>query len=124
MIPKFRAWDKKWKRWILSQDIDYYGFEEEWYFDRRAKEDGDVIETAVGFKEIELEWSTGLKDKNGRPICENDIVIAGNRGTGTVEWFSGGFITRFDTRRHELINNHVEIIGNIHENKELLNGYN
>ena len=66
---------------------------------------------------------TGLPDKNGLiEIFEGDIVIAGNRGTGVVEWYAGGFITRFDARRYELINNHVEVIGNIHENKELLHG--
>ena len=68
----------------------------------------------------EYEYATGLKDKNGKEIYEGDIVIAGNRGTGVVEWFAGGFITRFDTRRHELINNHVEIIGDIHTSPELL----
>ncbi len=61
---------------------------------------------------------TGLRDKNGQEIYEGDIV-AWHQFKITVEWnpmeARFGFPTEYSLRQHE-----VEIIGNIHENPELL----
>lgn len=79
-----------------------------------------------------LDQCTGLKDRNGRLIYENDLIkllVARNRGwirKGTiapVEWcnFSCcGFVLSCMGNLTEKCANNCEVIGNIHENKELL----
>lgn len=78
------------------------------------------------------EQCTGLKDRNGRLIYENDLVkllVARNRGwirKGTiapVEWgnFSCcGFMLSCLGNLTEKCAKNCEVVGNIHENKELL----
>lgn len=79
-----------------------------------------------------LDQCTGLKDRNGRFIYENDLIkllVARNRGwirKGTiapVEWrnFSCcGFMLSCMGNLTEKCAKNCEVIGNIHENKELL----
>lgn len=76
-----------------------------------------------------LEQCTGLKDNNGKLIYEGDIVdlLPEVDETAVVEWDevtvcfcvvskSGGFMATFDNYRGD----DLEVIGNIHENPELL----
>lgn len=126
---EFRVWSDYWKK---------YATEAELYMDGL----GDaVFETEDGIPHHEntdliIELSTGLKDKNGKKIWEGDIVkltgkVAKNKSTlYKVVW--DNFLTGFDLisleRSKEDIGylNEVEmeerykVIGNIHENKELL----
>ena len=121
---KCRAWDTKWHRWILPRDIVLYGGE--WYFDRRAEAEGDIIE-CTGLEEVILEWFTGIKDKNGVEIYDGDIVNAKPLLLGT----SRGKVVRVDKIAGfgvEMLTGiwtmdgieEIEVIGNIHENKDLL----
>lgn len=68
--------------------------------------------------------STGLKDKNGKLIYEADIVKNGLHNC-LVEWYKGGFwvngfINGAKWEMHKY-HNTLEVIGNIYENKDLLN---
>jgi uncharacterized phage protein (TIGR01671 family) len=80
---------------------------------------------------------TGLKDKNGKEIYEGDIIQEGSGPCGdtrgVVENVNGDTVVRFlpgsipDDWNHEYypvfgLMDHSEIIGNIYENPELLEG--
>lgn len=68
---------------------------------------------------------TGLSDKIGRKIFEGDIVHNDYGYPGVVEWLYGSFIIRFfngdDWDICQYIKEEcIKIIGNIHDNPELL----
>ena len=68
---------------------------------------------------------TGLTDKNGKRIFEGDIVNVENalvRGIFAVEYcgISACFIVSHGERRYFLGGCNCKIIGNIHDNPELL----
>ena len=123
---KFRAWDKNLEFMIdpgyLS--LDGGGLQSVFYDNCDAEEsrwEEDV-------RDIELMQYTGLKDKNGKEIYEGDAILLDyGRGkrVAVVEWSnsSAGFVyhTLADSFLHPLTGKPAdEVIGNIYENKELL----
>ena len=73
---------------------------------------------------------TGLTDKNGRKIFEGDIVKTSHGGStyyAKIEWDDGSFwVTNHDIQMpsyiSEVSKTYLEVIGNIHDNPELLGG--
>lgn len=66
---------------------------------------------------------TDLTDKNGTKIFEGDILKSDNGDISVVEYWNGAFCQYFKChgRHTECIYNSVsEVIGNIHDNKELI----
>ena len=129
-MPKFRAWDKISKKMFPVTMIDFgqsYVMIEE-INELLCKRD---------FDEIEIIQSTGLFDKNGKEIYEGDIVRFSDCDDDVyitpVVWdknyacfgvsFSGGYPISFDYLEEfytELKD--IEVVGNIYENPELLEG--
>jgi uncharacterized phage protein (TIGR01671 family) len=120
MIPKFRAWDKETQ--TMNGMAEIY------------RNKNQEIELHPRDENIILMQSTGLKDKNGKEIFEGDVVQFEDCYTesdflyinkGIVEWSQGSFtVTNRDSvEMEDLLDGEildVIIIGNIHENPELL----
>ena len=127
---KFRAWEEKNKQMYPNEQV--YKIQDSWCADR-LNELGD---TMYSTEDIELMQFTGLTDKNGKKIYEGDIVSVGQyycgdtlypSFNGVVLYDDGGYFVSGNKPKdsHELdsvsIHNlDIEVIGNIHQNKNLL----
>ena len=123
MIPKFRAWLKNDKEMIDADEI---------HWDRdRLDFIGDGITFMRKADEIELMQSTGLKDKNGKEVFIGDIIKC-TRGCPHEVYiekeYAGTFIGGMPAIYLKGLSEGYawtgdeEIIGNIYENKNLLEG--
>ena len=134
---KFRYWSKKSKCWfqslILETDtcIPCY-------------QDGSDLEDDI-LNEIVVEQCTGLKDKNGKLIFENDVIDIDSStvnifdSRAIVVWEDGSFMLQWipkgagatSLRKIKNLFKHdvgdirwweCEVIGNIHQDSHLLGG--
>jgi len=133
---KFRAWDKVNKKWIKSHynqnqfipiDLDNDVLIEVVHDDVSAE---GVVYKSWNRKEVEIMQFTGLYDKDGTEIYEGDLIelFVNKKGAVMVEFvndFVGGWVLT-----HESIDqvislgvrkkSELKVIGNIHENPELM----
>ena len=132
MMPRFRVWVNEIKAFLEPDDIlsiDYENKEivtQQVYFENGLPDDRDIY--CYKTDEIELMQTTGLKDKNGKEIFEGDIVKMSKDVYSeptyyeVVRHYGGAY--RLESKQHgcELWLRHTdcEVVGNIYENKELL----
>ena len=117
---KFRAWDTYNKEMLEVQELDY----------ANSYNGQPMVRTTMynDFFDIEdmiLMQYTGLKDKNGKEIYEEDIVKAtyfGKQVVGIIKYWLGCFIIEnlAVSDNQIFVFDHIEVIGNIYENKNLL----
>ena len=119
---KFRAWNKKGKRWLgVNLHMSVIDGTLWWQFGI-----GCSILSAEERENIELMQYTGLKDKNGKEAYEGDIVKyfwLSKKHIKPITWdvSRAGFIAGFTIDLGEYDGSSaVEIIGNIYENPELM----
>lgn len=138
MIPKFRAWNKNLKTMHGTDDIVFINFEEEIcvqtiYFEQGLPDERDL--DFYIFDEIEFMQSIGLFDKNGKEVFENDVIRDSDGFEGIVQYDesygmygiaylpieSNGIDMTFEELKDKY-RNKFEVVGNIYENPELLEG--
>jgi uncharacterized phage protein (TIGR01671 family) len=139
---KFRAWDEINKKfWYLD-----YPWNNDWYDTpsgrgRVLANNNQTIEPMYASGNFILEQQLPIYDKSGKPIYEGDILATYNKddaagdiwgkkefGYTIVYWdkrfagFLGHEWTWTDDTSSVYFLDFIEIIGNIHENPELLEG--
>ena len=107
---KFRAWDKLNEKMFVPMSIDF----ENGYVGYHIN--GTVKLLDIHNNEVVLMQYTGLKDKNGKEICNGDLVVW-NEQREPVE------VVYREQCIHPFINITTEVIGNIFENPELLDDF-
>lgn len=129
MIPKFRAWDKDHKYMEYTDKNLVVCFSDEGV---EVTDHTTFNHSCISMEKFELMQSTGLKDKNGTEIYEGDIVqhsekpnpcfsypfkvIQARTGEWRLDNFRCGTVLAFSNQ------DELEVLGNIYENPELLEG--
>ena len=118
---KFRAWLKE-ERKMVNVETLFIGINRLCFGNSKTE---DLF--FRDFEEVELMQYTGLKYKNGKEIYEGDIVIlndAEEENRCVVKYKYGSYILVDGDLREDLSNveshKFLEVIGNIYENKSLL----
>jgi uncharacterized phage protein (TIGR01671 family) len=117
---KFRAWDTNSSDWAVASVVLDTTISDP---RRQAIDKGLILRARDG---VVIEQYTGLKDKNGKEIYEGDILDSITGRPLVVAWVDSpaGFDLLFNKDAPiSLYANYAaksEIIGNIHENPELL----
>lgn len=121
MIPKYRAWDKIHKTMYKVYDVDI--------------ERKEILVKTQSFKRlsynfmsgIELMASTGYRDKDGKEIFSEDIVMSRCglfKGIVIFKQHLGAYVIKSigykNIMRLRVAANTVKIVGNFYENPELL----
>ena len=115
---KFRAWDKENEKMMKVSSLSLENKE------IAVRENGTYH--FFRLQNLELMQYTGIKDKNGKEIYEGDIVIlndAEEESRCVIKYKYGSYILVDGDLRENLSNvedRFLEVIGNIYENKNLL----
>jgi uncharacterized phage protein (TIGR01671 family) len=115
---KFRAWDKKEKEMLYSDDVEFSAPNDYDFYLSGLSTFFGWISGENSDNNYELMQYTGIKDKNEKEIYEGDIVEDGfgkKKYINLVDWDFGLLATiEESTYRYK-------VIGNIYENKDLIN---
>ncbi len=124
---KFRAWSKKYNTYFELSGLHYESGKIDGVFAISGILAGIPNVIFLEPEDIVLEQYTGLKDKNGKEICEGDMVrwVDDYDENAYIGFDEGCFWVNWPINSERIngeMADDVEIIGNIHENPELLEG--
>lgn len=126
---KFKIWDKTRNKWLTSNCGQFLLNQNG---DAMFHMDGDnELEPIIDQIEYEILFYTGLKDKNGKEIYEGDIIKYSHKAVGEIKREVRYKYGMYGIEgRHEgtqipfanILGSEREVVGNIYENPELLEG--
>ena len=121
---------------VMSREIKFRAWDNETKDLRQYEEISGICLSALNATDWDLEQFTGLKDKNGKDIYEGDIlawhsnIYRKHDWVGLVLYRGAGFAVQESDKSYSSPEwlecacrkdaNIIEVIGNIHENPELL----
>ena len=125
MIPRYRAWDKHSQKMFANDELII------WHGNVYANDSKKLTCNNLKGWSIDDEYlmqSTGLRDKKGKEIFEGDIVKMSKDVYSEPTYYEvvrhRGGAYRLESKQHgcELWLRHTdcEVVGNIYENRELL----
>lgn len=114
---KFRVWDIVWKKMLTHEDLWDAPFNE-------------LFISTPDQRPYNIMQYTGLKDKNGREIYEGDSILYDRNIAPSID--SRKYVVKWEDSKFVLTNSSetiddftsdiIEVIGNIYEIPELLEG--
>ena len=127
---KFRAFEAAYKHKLEDRPAVMHYFNlNEYAFDQ----DGEQGAHHIDLENMPLMQYTGLKDKNGKEIYEEDVLKYEETTAGvhsesffTVEWGEGGFYLKssedneYNMEAHSSFTQGCEVLGNIYESPTAL----
>ena len=124
---KFRAWLKEDKKMVNVETMDFT--DKSIQYLEKSEFINAYLLRRVSFDDVKLMQYTGIKDKNGKEIYENDLISC-NKHKNIVVFFEGGcfkvkYLRNSTTTITCTLNSFLEkykckISGNIYEHPELL----
>nr|DAV18001.1 MAG TPA: YopX protein [Caudoviricetes sp.] len=124
---KFRAWLKEDKKMVNVETMDFT--DKSIQYLEKSEFINAYLLRRVSFDDVKLMQYTGIKDKNGKEIYENDLISC-NKHKNIVVFFEGGcfkvkYLRNSTTTITCTLNSFLEkykckISGNIYEPPELL----
>lgn len=115
---KFRGKDEYNGDWIFGYPLQDADIEDRWYIMNNYS-DGIIVDQKT------ISQFTGLTDRNGKEIYEGDILLNSIGRHYLVEFYKGSYWLKCNETLYSCLLvgecSHLELIGNIHDNPELLN---
>lgn len=129
MSPRrFRIWDETANRFYEPVYQAYKGEVKELLLSPKGdlimRTMRGVVHESLFEDKFIVQWSTGLTDKNGKEIFEGDIVKHVHGQVSEVSWNYGAFDCGYSYNLSDQVGGFrseiCEVIGDVHQNPELL----